>query len=234
MKTGYIYKTACLLTSHLTQHLLGYASVRMTYTDLKNEICNTWVQLSAEQMAQVRMALLDISSSVGQYPRMREISKCSSLASALILLEKWKLLTPQKVDIILQLTEHVGPHTGMIRGLIEHYKKKTFPTADTYDSEETHVQQNPVPHDPVYNRICEYLSENLRGRWSDLGRSLGLGNLVTELFRDPAIRKKDKVYQVLEEYRVRVQGDPIPGLLQALQGCELNLQRKHILREILS
>lgn len=68
----------------------------MTYTDLKNEICNTWVQLSAEQMAQVRMALLDVSSSVGHYPRMREISKCSDLASALILLEKWKLLTPQK------------------------------------------------------------------------------------------------------------------------------------------
>ncbi|MPC40583.1 hypothetical protein E2C01_034145 [Portunus trituberculatus] len=84
---------------------------------------------------------------------------------------------------------------GMIRGLIEHYKKKTFPTSDTYDNEERHMQQNPVPHDPVYNRICEYLSENLRGRWSDLGRSLGLGNLVSELFRDPTVRKKDKVYQ---------------------------------------
>lgn len=205
----------------------------MTYTDLKNEICTTWVQLSAEQMAQVRMALLEVSSSVGQYPRMREISKCSSLASALILLEKWKLLTPQKVDILLRLTEHIGPHTEMIRGLIEQYKN-TFPSVSICDSEERHVQQNPVPHDPVYSRICEYLGENLRGRWSDLGRSLGLGNLVSELFREPSTRKKDKVYQVLEEYRQQVRGDPIPGLLQALQDCELNLQRRYILREILS
>lgn len=44
--------------------------------------------------------------------------------------------------------------------------------------------------------VCEYLSENLRGRWSDLGRALGCGNLVTELFREPSIRKKDKIYQV--------------------------------------
>lgn len=68
----------------------------MTYIDLKDEICNTWVEPSAEQMAQIRMALLEVSRSVGQYPRMREISKCSDLASALTLLEKWKLLTPQK------------------------------------------------------------------------------------------------------------------------------------------
>lgn len=85
-----------------------------------------------------------------------------------------------------------------------------------------------------FSSVCEYLSENLRGRWSDLGRSLGLGNLVSELYRDPAVRRKDKVYQVLEEYKLRVQGDPIPGLLKALQDCELNLQRKHIQKEIIS
>ncbi|KAG0713454.1 hypothetical protein GWK47_016204 [Chionoecetes opilio] len=206
----------------------------MTYTDLKNEICNTWVAVGGEQMAHVHMALLDISSSVGQYPRMREISRCSTLAAALLLLEKWKILTPQKVDILLQLTENVGPHTEIIRGLIEQYKRKTFSSANSCDSEERHLQPNPLPHDPVYSRICEYLSEKLRGRWPDLGRSLGLGNLVSELFHEPSTRKKDKIYQMLEEYRVRARGDPLPGLLQALQDCELNLQRRHILNEILS
>lgn len=68
----------------------------MRYTDLKDEICSTWLQLNDEQMAQVRIALLDISSLVGEYPRMREISRCADVSSALLLLEKWKLLTPIK------------------------------------------------------------------------------------------------------------------------------------------
>ncbi|XP_050706581.1 uncharacterized protein LOC127004688 [Eriocheir sinensis] len=206
----------------------------MTYTDLKNEICTTWVQLSAEQMAQVRMALLEVSRSVGQYPRMREISKCYDLSSALILLEKWKLLTPQKVDILLWLTKDVGPHSEMIRGLIEQYKKISISSVNTHRSQERHDDQNRLPHEPIYAKICEYLSENLRGRWSDLGRSLNLGNLVSELFRESGIRNKDKIHQVLEEHRLQAQGDPIPGLLQALQDCELNLQRRHIIKEIIS
>ncbi|XP_069940560.1 uncharacterized protein [Cherax quadricarinatus] len=211
----------------------------MAYNDLKDEICNTWLQLTAEQMAQVRLALLGVSSSVGEFPRMREISRCSDLSSALVLLEKWKLLTPQKVDILLWLTEQVGPHTHMVRARIEQYKKVSLLPC-THEDERQSVMQNisvhpdPPLYNPVFDEVCEYLSENLRGRWADLGRSLGLASFVSELFREPATRQKDKIYQILEEYRRQVEGDPVTGLLQALESCGLNRQRSHILEEILT
>ncbi|XP_045598821.1 uncharacterized protein [Procambarus clarkii] len=211
----------------------------MAYSDLKDEICSTWLQLSAEQMAQVRLALLGVSSSVGEFPRMREISRCADLSSALILLEKWMLLTPQKVDILLWLTEQVGPHTQMVRARIEQYKKVSL-LPNTHEKEMPSVKQDdnahsdPLLHHPVFDEVCVYLSENLRGRWADLGRSLGLANFVSELFREPTVRQKDKVYQILEEYKRQAEGDPVTGLLEALKNCGLNRQRNHIINEILA
>ncbi|KAG7170367.1 uncharacterized protein LOC121864670 [Homarus americanus] len=212
----------------------------MTYIDLKDEICNTWLRLTPEQMAQMRIALLEVSSSVGEFPRMREISRCADVSSALVLLERWRLLTPQKVDILQWLAEQVGPHTEMVRARIEQYKKLFLPPLNAHEDEtycfrfNPNTDPDPLPHHPVYDKMCEYLSENLRGRWADLGRSLGLTNLVSELFREQSIRQKDKIYQILEEYRRKELSDPITGVLRALERCSLNRQRNHIIKEIVT
>ncbi|XP_071524993.1 uncharacterized protein [Panulirus ornatus] len=212
----------------------------MRYTDLKDEICNTWLQLNDEQMAQVRIALLEISSVVGEYPRMREISRCADLSSALLLLEKWTLLTPMKVDVLLRLTKHIGTHTEMVKARIEQYKKISLKLNNFCKGGANHGMQNlsahpdPLLHNPIFDEVCEYLSENLRGRWADLGRTLGLANLVSELFHEPAMRQKDKTYQILGEYKRQIHADPMPGLLQALKNCGLNRQRNHIKNEIMT
>ncbi|KAK4319297.1 hypothetical protein Pmani_009757 [Petrolisthes manimaculis] len=204
--------------------------IRMPYAELKAEICHTWMQLNEEQMARVRFTLLEAAREVGEYPHMREIYKCSDLTSALILLEKWMLLTSEKVDILLWLGEQVGFHTEMVRSLVERYKKHFLCTS----TEEKERQLGKVPQNPQYSEITEYLGENLRGGWPDLGRRLGLNNLVAELLIDSSLRQKDKVYQILEKHQEQAAGDPVPAVLQALQKCGMNRQHSYIVKEILS
>lgn len=80
----------------------------MEFTNLKQEICATWLQLNSEQMAQIRITLLELSSSVShEIPRMREITRCSDFASSLRLLEKWKLLTPLKYVIFIAFFQYM-------------------------------------------------------------------------------------------------------------------------------
>ncbi|ROT83617.1 hypothetical protein C7M84_023216 [Penaeus vannamei] len=186
----------------------------MEFTNLKQEICATWLQLNSEQMAQIRITLLELSSSVShEIPRMREITRCSDFASSLRLLEKWKLLTPLKVDVILLLTDQVGSHTEMVREKVHQYKKLSMPShppvPQGLDQRRSIASSNHVANSRL-DQVYEYISENHNGRWADIGRSLGLSSLVSELQREPGLRQKDKVYQLLEEYNRNIDVDPVP------------------------
>lgn len=210
----------------------------MEFTNLKQEICATWLQLNSEQMAQIRITLLELSSSVShEIPRMREITRCSDFASSLRLLEKWKLLTPLKVDVILLLTDQVGSHTEMVREKVHQYKKLSMPShppvPQGLDQRRSIASSNHVANSRL-DQVYEYISENHNGRWADIGRSLGLSSLVSELQREPGLRQKDKVYQLLEEYNRNIDVDPVPGILRALESCGLKRQRNSIVRDILS
>ncbi|XP_037794680.1 uncharacterized protein LOC119590028 [Penaeus monodon] len=210
----------------------------MEFSNLKQEICATWLQLNSEQMTQIRITLLELSSSIShEIPRMREITRCSDFASSLRLLEKWKLLTPLKVDVILLLTEQVGAHTEMVREKIHQYKKLAMPSIPpVHHGLEQRGSFTPSNHvaNSRLDQVYEYISENHGGRWADIGRSLGLSSLVSELQREPGLRQKDKVYQLLEEYNRNMDGDPIAGILRALESCGLKRQRNSIVRDILS
>ncbi|XP_042878595.1 uncharacterized protein LOC122257398 [Penaeus japonicus] len=210
----------------------------MEYTNLKQEICATWLQLNSEQMAHIRITLLELSSAIShEIPRMREITRCSDFASSLRLLEKWKLLTPVKVDVILLLTEQVGCHKEMVREKVIQYKKLSIPSQPPVPQGLRQRPSNAQPNlvaNARQSQIIEYLSENHNGRWADIGRSLGLSSLVSELQREPGLRQKDKVYQLMEEYGRSIEGDTIPGILLALESCGLKRQRNAILRDFLS
>lgn len=54
------------------------------------------------------------------------------------------------MDILLWLTKDVGPHSEMIRGLIEQYKKISTSSVNTHGSQERHDDQNRLPHEPIY------------------------------------------------------------------------------------
>lgn len=203
----------------------------MAYADLKNEICCTWLRLNSEQMDQVRLYLLELSSS-SKISRMRDIYGCNDLTSALRLLEKWKLLTPYKVDVLVWLTENLGMHVEMIRERVQAYKKLNLasPPVNPPNVEEPRPSSQ---NNLIHQKICEYLSENLRRRWEDLGRFLGLSDLVSEL-QPSSVRQKEKIYQMLEEHFKTREGTSISVLLKALEDCSLIRQRDYILKNIIS
>ncbi|XP_068233007.1 uncharacterized protein [Palaemon carinicauda] len=201
----------------------------MAYTDLKNEICCTWLRLNSDQMDQVRLHLLELSSS-SKISRMRDIYGCSDLASALRLLEKWKLLTPYKVDVLVQLTEYLGMHVEMIKERVQTYTKSNLLSQPV--SPITEEIRQPLQNNAIHQEICKYLSEILRGRWGDLGRCLGLSEFVSEL-QSSSIRQKDKIYQLLEEHFKKSGSTSISLLLKALEDCALIRQRDYILKNII-
>ncbi|KAK7076900.1 hypothetical protein SK128_025628 [Halocaridina rubra] len=200
----------------------------MKYAALKDEICNVWLPVSPQEMDQIRIALLELSTSSFELPRMRDIYRCTDLASALFLLEKWKILTPNKVDVLLRLSEVVGQHAEMVRNCIQQYKQQNLSCNDGIKMP-ARAYQRPNNVNQLYLNICEYLSEDLRGRWIDLARTLSLSDLASDLQRSP-LRQKDRIYQVLEEHYNRSGNSAISHLLQALERCSLIRQRDHILR----
>lgn len=56
---------------------------------------------------------------------------------------------PDRVDILLWLAEQVGPHTEMIRSLVERYKKLLLCASSTEEREIYH--RKPLPQNPQYS-----------------------------------------------------------------------------------
>lgn len=144
---------------------------------------------------------------------LRAIHSCELPEHLLILLEKWALLSPSKVDILNYFCNNFQGYSPNVVEAFDRYKlslagNRSCPCRSLPSVSQQQPQQyfgssyeescRPEQQLPAhYILIADYLSEELGKRWVDLGRQLpGMRSVVSDLLANNTLPTKTKIISV--------------------------------------
>ncbi|KAB7495079.1 hypothetical protein Anas_04120 [Armadillidium nasatum] len=210
----------------------------MDYESFKRELCNRWLIEQIDPLYNLHSALQQIALKIFKIIPQRKIHLCHDIESALRLLEKWKLLSEERLEIIIEFTNLLEGPTEKIRNELRKFKPR-YETTSYCHCYENHFNSHCGNYEnsfeesnhidvSKYEPIYSYLSENMgtNQSWIDLGRMLPrMRNKTEELRSDSGLRQKDKILKMLEEFEYSLGGEnPITVILQCLERRQLRRQ----------